>query len=63
MPPSASDRILKRINDVVRGFGIYHTTIQFEHLPCVVSDNGCQMRCAGVKAHVHDGHTHHDHVH
>lgn len=43
MPPSASDRILKRINDVVRGFGIHHTTIQFEHLPCVVSDRGCQM--------------------
>lgn len=63
MPPSESDCILKRINDVVRGFGIHHTTIQFEHLPCVVSDSGCQMHCAGVKAHVHDGHAHHDHVH
>lgn len=62
MPPSESDCILKRINDVVRGFGIHHTTIQFEHLPCVVSDSGCQMHCAGVKAHVHDGHAHHDHV-
>ncbi len=63
MPPSASDGILKRINDVVRGFGILHTTIQFEHMPCVISDSGCQMHCAGVKAHVHDAHSHHDHVH
>jgi cobalt-zinc-cadmium efflux system protein len=62
MPPSASDGILKRINDVVRGFGIHHTTIQFEHLPCVVSNSGCQMHCAGVKAHVHDGNAH-EHVH
>jgi cobalt-zinc-cadmium efflux system protein len=43
MPPSSSDRILKRINDVVRSFGIQHTTIQFEHLPCIVSDQGCKM--------------------
>lgn len=63
MPPSASDCILKRINEVVRGFGIYHTTIQFEHLPCVVSNDGCQMHRAGVVSVEHDGHAHHDHVH
>lgn len=43
MPPSESERILKRINEVVSQFGIHHTTIQFEHVPCVLSDNGCHM--------------------
>jgi cobalt-zinc-cadmium efflux system protein len=46
MPPSASERILKRINEVLCDFGIHHTTIQFEHVPCVLSDNGCQMTTA-----------------
>jgi cobalt-zinc-cadmium efflux system protein len=63
MPPSASDCILKGINDVVRGFGIHHTTIQFEHVPCVVSGSGCQMHCAGAPVHAHDGHAHDGHVH
>jgi cobalt-zinc-cadmium efflux system protein len=56
MPPSASDCILKRINEVLCKFNIHHTTIQFEHVPCVVSDTGCQ-----VNAHAHDhshGHQH-----
>jgi cobalt-zinc-cadmium efflux system protein len=56
MPPSSSDCILKRINDVLCKFGIHHTTIQFEHVPCVVSDHGCQ-----VNAHTHphaQDHTH-----
>jgi cobalt-zinc-cadmium efflux system protein len=48
MPPSSSDCILKRIHEVLHDFGIHHSTIQFEHVPCVVSDNGCQ-----VNAHVH----------
>lgn len=43
MPPSASEGILKRINEVLCGFGIHHTTIQFEHVPCVLSDSGCRM--------------------
>jgi cobalt-zinc-cadmium efflux system protein len=46
MPPSASERILKRINEVLCGFNIHHTTIQFEHVPCVLSDNGCKMTAA-----------------
>jgi cobalt-zinc-cadmium efflux system protein len=61
MPPSASDRILKRINDVVRGFGIHHTTIQFEHVPCDVSGSGCQMHCGGAGVSAHAAHAHHDH--
>ena len=43
MPPSASEGILKRINHVLGAFHIHHTTIQFEHVPCVLSDNGCRM--------------------
>jgi cobalt-zinc-cadmium efflux system protein len=49
MPPSASERILKRINEVLCGFHIHHTTIQFEHAPCVLSDNGCKMTAAQVR--------------
>jgi cobalt-zinc-cadmium efflux system protein len=51
MPPSASESILKRINGVLCDFGIHHTTIQFEHVPCPVSDNGCAM--SGGQAHEH----------
>jgi cobalt-zinc-cadmium efflux system protein len=43
MPHSASEAILKRINEVLCGLGIHHSTIQFEHVPCVLSDSGCQM--------------------
>ena len=43
MPPSASEGILRRINEVLSAFNIYHTTVQFEHVPCVLSDNGCRM--------------------
>jgi cobalt-zinc-cadmium efflux system protein len=49
MPPSASERILKRINEVLCGFHIHHTTIQFEHVPCVLSDNGCKMTAAQAR--------------
>ena len=50
MPPSASDSILRRINDVLCGFEIRHTTIQFEHTKCAVSDTGC---CISVEPHQH----------
>lgn len=57
MPPSASECILRCINEVLAKFGIHHTTIQFEHVPCVLSDNGCKM----TADHAH-GHSHrHDH--
>ena len=51
MPPSSSERILKRINEILGGFGIHHTTIQFEHVPCVLSDSGC---CMTADHHAHD---------
>jgi cobalt-zinc-cadmium efflux system protein len=43
MPPSESECILKRINQVLATFHIHHSTIQFEHVPCVLSDGGCHM--------------------
>jgi cobalt-zinc-cadmium efflux system protein len=52
MPPSASERILKRINKVLCDFDIHHSTIQFEHVPCLLSDNGCKMTVAD-HAHQH----------
>jgi cobalt-zinc-cadmium efflux system protein len=52
MPPSASDSILKRINDVLGRFHIHHTTVQFEHTKCQLSDVPCTIQ-------VH----HHDHAH
>lgn len=54
MPPSASENILKCINQVLCGFGIHHTTIQFEHVPCVLSTSGCRM-------HADDAHADHHH--
>ena len=52
MPPSASERILKRINEVLCSFGIYHSTIQFEHIPCLLAENGCQP--TADHSHAHD---------
>jgi cobalt-zinc-cadmium efflux system protein len=52
MPPSASESILKCINDVLCDFDIHHTTIQFEHVPCAVSHDGCAMS-SGSQAHGH----------
>lgn len=57
MPPSASERILKHLNEVLCGFGIHHTTIQFEHVPCLLSDAGCHMGSGDSHTHTH-GHGH-----
>jgi cobalt-zinc-cadmium efflux system protein len=44
IPPSASERILREVNDKLReGFHIFHTTIQFEHVVCDIA-NGCVIR-------------------
>jgi cobalt-zinc-cadmium efflux system protein len=40
MPPSESESILRRLNDVLCGFHIHHTTVQFEHSKC---DNACSI--------------------
>jgi len=51
MPPSASDSILRRLNDVLCGFQIQHTTIQFEHARCALSESGCSIQAV---SHQHD---------
>jgi len=44
VPPSSSDAILRRLNCMLADkFHISHTTVQFEHLSCPVSENGCVM--------------------
>ena len=59
MPASASETILKSINQVLARFGIRHTTIQFEHVPCVLADGGiCCMNTDTRQEHTHDHHHH-----
>ncbi|MBV8816869.1 MAG: cation transporter [Acidobacteriaceae bacterium] len=55
MPPSSSEAILKRINTVLCRFHIHHSTVQFEHVKCALS----QMPCTIPVQHGHD----HDHEH
>ena len=44
MPPSESDSILRSVNRVLGGiFHIHHTTIQFEHVRCVLADGSCTV--------------------
>jgi cobalt-zinc-cadmium efflux system protein len=44
VPPSASDAILRRLNGLLaERFGIRHTTVQFEHVGCAISECGCAI--------------------
>jgi cobalt-zinc-cadmium efflux system protein len=44
LPPSESQEILERLNAVLRDrYQIEHTTVQFEHASCAVSENGCPV--------------------
>jgi cobalt-zinc-cadmium efflux system protein len=57
VPPSASDAILRRLNGVLEEkFHIAHTTVQFEHVSCAISENGCAIP---VKLDDHEHHHHH----
>jgi cobalt-zinc-cadmium efflux system protein len=57
VPPSASDAILKRLNGMLDGrFHISHTTVQFEHVSCAISENGC-----AIPVRTDDEHLHHHH--
>ena len=58
VPPSASDAILKRLNGMLADrFHISHTTVQFEHVSCAISENGC-----AIPVHLeHSSESHHDH--
>jgi cobalt-zinc-cadmium efflux system protein len=56
VPPSASDVILRRLNTLLEErFRISHTTIQFEHMSCAISANGCAIpvRPPGEEHHHH----------
>jgi cobalt-zinc-cadmium efflux system protein len=44
MPPSESEGILRRLNQMLCDrFRLHHTTIQFEHAGCALSETGCTM--------------------
>jgi cobalt-zinc-cadmium efflux system protein len=56
LPPSTSEGTLRRLNDLLaEKFGIHHTTVQFEHMNCVVSENGCVIPVNVEESH---GHSH-----
>jgi cobalt-zinc-cadmium efflux system protein len=58
IPPSASDAVLQRLNGMLaERFHVYHTTVQFEHMSCAISENGCAIPVS------QDTHRHHDHEH
>jgi cobalt-zinc-cadmium efflux system protein len=53
IPPSASERILREVNQLLREkFHIYHTTIQFEHAVCDVA-HGCVIPVSTEHSHIH----------
>jgi cobalt-zinc-cadmium efflux system protein len=55
VPPSASDCILRSLNSLLEHrYGISHTTVQFEHVSCAISENGCAIP-------VVEQHHHHEH--
>jgi cobalt-zinc-cadmium efflux system protein len=57
VPPSASDAILQRLNTMLaERFHILHTTVQFEHASCAISENGCAIP---AQMEDHEGHEHH----
>jgi cobalt-zinc-cadmium efflux system protein len=58
MPTSASNTILQRINDVLCTFEIRHSTVQFEHTRCTLSDTPCTMLVTAPHEHPHHEHQH-----
>ncbi len=57
VPLSSSDAILRRLNGVLaQQFHIFHTTVQFEHASCAVSENGCVIPVE--TEHDQEGHHH-----
>jgi len=54
VPPSASNCILARINDMLaHDFHIRHSTVQFEHVGCAVAENGCVIPAEEPHTHSH----------
>jgi cobalt-zinc-cadmium efflux system protein len=55
VPPSTSDIILRRLNGMLdEQFQISHTTVQFEHVSCEISETGCAIPVR----HHHEDHEH-----
>jgi cobalt-zinc-cadmium efflux system protein len=62
VPPSASDAILRRLNGMLaERFHISHTTVQFEHVSCAISETGCAIPVKQDHDHEHDHEGHHHH--
>ena len=62
LPPSTSERTLRRLNDLLsERFHIRHTTVQFEHVNCAVSENGCVIPVDVEESHGHSHPHHHQH--
>jgi cobalt-zinc-cadmium efflux system protein len=58
IPPSESNRILGEIREHLLGrYGIYHTTVQFEHAACG-EVHGCVEVVEEANGHSHVGHQH-----
>src|ERR1700744_2954536 len=58
IPPSESNRILGDIREhLLSRYGIYHTTVQFEHAPCG-EVHGCVEVVEEAHDHSHVGHSH-----
>ncbi len=54
VPPSASECILQKLNHILgEHYRIRHTTVQFEHIGCAVSEKGCVMPVDANVAHHH----------
>src|SRR5262249_14661033 len=54
VPPSASDCILQKLNTMLCDrFAIRHTTVQFEHIGCVMSESGCVLPSGSHAHHQH----------
>ena len=60
MPPSRSDCILQSVNGMLGTlYHVHHTTVQFEHVSCAISGQGCVIPVSPAAGHKHD----HDHDH
>jgi cobalt-zinc-cadmium efflux system protein len=52
VPPSSSDSILRELNGMLaESFHIHHTTVQFEHVSCAISQSGCAIPVEGETSH------------
>jgi hypothetical protein len=52
---------LRSVNAVLdKRFGISHTTVQFEHMSCAISENGCAIPVNVPHDHDHEHPHRHD---